>query len=85
MLSALQTNNLLGHFMSVGVFGVIDTLPLFKVCLPNLSSYSQPKVYFDDPYKAHDSLEDVFALCRLVEKTYPRMELNFQNTSKITS
>lgn len=47
--------------MSTGVIGVIDTLPFFKVCLPNLPSYSQPKVYetvFEDQYNAHDSLQD---------------------------
>lgn len=57
--------------MSTGVIGVIDTLPLFKECLPNLPSYSQPKVYktvFEDQYNAHDSLQDVFALSRFVEK-----------------
>lgn len=88
LLSALQNNNLLENFMSVGVIGVIDTLPLFKVCLPNLSSYSQPKVYetvFNDQYKAHDSLEDVFALCRLVEKTNPCLELKSNFSFSLSS
>lgn len=74
LLSALENNNMLESFMSTGVIGVIDTLPLFKVCLPNLPSYSQPKVYetvFEDQYNAHDSLQDVFALSRLVEKVEP--------------
>lgn len=45
LLSALENDNMLESFMSTGVIGVIDSLPLFKVCLPNLPSYSQPKVY----------------------------------------
>lgn len=65
---------MLESFMSTGAIGVIDTLPLFKICLPNLPSYSQPKVWetvFEDQYNAHDSLQDVFALSRLVEKIEP--------------
>lgn len=44
------------------------------MCLPNLPSYSQPKVYetvFEDQYNAHDALQDVIALSRLVEKVEP--------------
>lgn len=53
---------MLNSFMSTGVIGLIDTLPLFNVCLPNLPSYFQPKFYeteFEDQYNAHDSLQNV--------------------------
>ena len=50
--------------------------------------YTQPKVYetvLDDQYKTHDSLEDVYALCRLVEKTIPSLKLTSNFSFSLSS
>lgn len=88
LLSAIENNNLFESFMSTGVIGVIDTLPLFKECLPNLPSYSQPKVYeavFENQYNAHDSLQDVIALSRLVEKIEPSITVKSSFSFSLSS
>ncbi|XP_071138458.1 protein PML-like [Mytilus edulis] len=77
LINALEKNGLLNNFMS-SVKGFIDTLPLFKECIPNQPSYSQPKMYntlFGELYSAHDSMEDVVALRRLFEKISPSLVL----------
>ncbi|CAG2201766.1 unnamed protein product [Mytilus edulis] len=77
LITALEKNGLLNNFMS-SVKGFIDTLPLFKECIPNQPSYSQPKIYntlFGELYSAHDSMEDVVALRRLFEKISPSFVL----------
>ncbi|XP_063436039.1 uncharacterized protein LOC134717176 [Mytilus trossulus] len=77
LINALEKNGLLNNFMS-SVKGFIDTLPLFKECIPNQPSYSQPKIYntlFGELYSAHDSMEDVVALRRLFEKISPSLVL----------
>ncbi|XP_062588881.1 uncharacterized protein LOC134250534 isoform X2 [Saccostrea cucullata] len=51
------------------VAGFVDTKQLFKVFDPNVSSFSLPnlyKHYIGETYKAHDALEDVLALQKLV-------------------
>ncbi|XP_063448459.1 uncharacterized protein LOC134727990 [Mytilus trossulus] len=77
LINALEKNGLLNNFMS-SVKGFIDTLPLFKECIPNQPSYSQPKIYnalFGELYSAHDSMEDVVVLRRLFEKISPSLVL----------
>lgn len=51
------------------VYGFVDTLPLFKLIKPGLSSYSQTNLFkhlLDESYKAHDAPRDVIALHRLL-------------------
>ena len=60
--------NLLNPFREC-VAGFVDTLPLFKNVLPERKTYSQESLVTDllgVSYEAHDSLEDVRALQKLV-------------------
>ena len=78
LLRALEKNVLIDEFFLSGVKGFIDTLPLFKACVPDLPSYSQSNIYsslFGEEFGAHNSLEDVLALCRLFEKISPNLTL----------
>lgn len=53
------------------VGGFIDTLPLFKKIYPNLENYKQVTVVANmlkETYEAHDALQDVKALQKLVTK-----------------
>ena len=64
----LMRCNLLNHFRE-SVAGFVDTLSLFKNVLPERKTYSQESLVTDllgVSYEAHDSLEDVRALQKLV-------------------
>lgn len=77
LFNILSKLNILEAFSSA-VIGFIDTLPLFKISHPNLSSYSQLHLFeeiLQDKYSAHDSLQDVLALKRLLDHTGPSPEV----------
>ncbi|XP_061190963.1 uncharacterized protein LOC133199106 [Saccostrea echinata] len=77
LFNILSKLNILETFSSA-VTGFIDTIPLFKMSHPNLSSYSQLHLFAEilqDKYSAHDSLQDVIALKRLVDHTGPSHEV----------
>ncbi|XP_067020310.1 uncharacterized protein [Acropora muricata] len=68
IIYALKKYDLLSSFQEC-VLGFIDTLTLFKKALPDRKKYSQEKLVADllgMSYAAHNSLEDVKALQRLV-------------------
>ena len=68
IIYSLQKRDLLNSFQSC-VVGFVDTLILFKAILPQREKYSQESLVSDllgISYSAHDSLEDVRALQRLV-------------------
>lgn len=68
IIYSLQKCDLLNSFQSC-VVGFVDTLILFKAILPQREKYSQESLVSDllgISYSAHDSLEDVRALQRLV-------------------
>ncbi|XP_068696137.1 uncharacterized protein [Montipora foliosa] len=68
IIYSLLKCDLLSSFQSC-VVGFVDTLILFKTVLPHREKYSQPSLVsdlFGVSYSAHDSLEDVRALQRLV-------------------
>lgn len=45
LLTALEKTSMLENFISVGVAGFVDTLPLFKSNVHDLPSYTQVSVY----------------------------------------
>ena len=68
IICSLQKCDLLNSFQSC-VVGFVDTLILFKAILPQREKYSQESLVSDllgISYSAHDLLEDVRALQRLV-------------------
>ncbi|XP_068696144.1 DNA polymerase III PolC-type-like [Montipora foliosa] len=68
IIYSLQKCDLLSSFQSC-VVGFVDTIILFKTVLPQREKYSLPSLVSDllnVSYSAHDSLEDVRALQRLV-------------------
>lgn len=68
LIFSLQKCDLLNSFQSC-VVGFVDTLILFKSVMPQREKYSQENLVSDllgISYSAHDSLEDVRALQRLL-------------------
>ncbi|XP_029207906.2 uncharacterized protein LOC114971528 [Acropora millepora] len=68
IIYSLKKYDLLSYFQDC-VIGFVDTLALFKKALPNREKYSQESLVADllgVCYSAHNSLEDVRALQRLV-------------------
>lgn len=88
LLSAIENNNLLESFMSTGVIGVIDTIPLLKnvfLTCHLTSNLKGMKQFFEDQYNAHDSLQDVIALSRLVEKIGPSITVKSSFSFSLSS
>ena len=68
LIFSLQKCDLLNSFQSC-VVGFVDTLMLFKSIMPHRNKYSQESLVSDllgISYSAHDSLDDVGALQRLL-------------------
>ena len=69
------------------VAGFVDTLILFKKVLPSRKSYSQENLVNEilgESYMAHDSLEDVRALEKLVSQTKAHVNAQQMAESSIT-
>ncbi|XP_065925337.1 uncharacterized protein [Magallana gigas] len=70
LFRALESCSLLSKFSSK-VNGFLDTKLLFRISHPNLTSYSQQSLVarlLGCTYGAHDALEDILALQKLVDK-----------------
>ncbi|XP_062599976.1 maternal protein exuperantia-like [Saccostrea cucullata] len=70
------------------VDGFVDTLPLFKLVEPGLSSYSQTNLFkhlLDEAYEAHDALQDVIALQRLLCHSNPTTADKVKNSFSLAS
>ena len=70
-ISCLKNIGLENEFMD-GVIGLIDSIPVFKKAFPNQECYKQEyleKSVLKSSYLAHDALEDVRSLGRLVKHT----------------
>ncbi len=71
LVNAARRENLL-DLLREHVNGFGDSLPALKTALPNLQSYSLPKVHvslFNDNFPAHDAAGDVAALGKVMEKS----------------
>lgn len=77
LLNALNNCEIANSF-SDAVIGLCDTLQLFKAAHPGLKSYSQVNLYqhfLEEEYAAHDALQDVVALNRLINHVNPNPEM----------
>ena len=88
LLNALGNCNLVEDFVQSNVTGILDTLPLFKVTHPGLHSYSQTHLYsliLEESFLAHNAIEDVVALSRLLTHTAPTVAVKLQHTYTLKS
>ncbi|CAL4195345.1 unnamed protein product, partial [Meganyctiphanes norvegica] len=68
LLDLFKKHNLFNYFKNL-VHGFLDTLKLFKSIYPSMDKYTQPhlvKVILDLDYKAHDGIENVIVLAKLI-------------------
>lgn len=68
LLDLVKKHNLFDCFMNI-VHGFVDTLKLFKSIHPHMDNYTQPhlvKMFLNVDYEAHDGIEDVIALAKLI-------------------
>jgi DNA polymerase III alpha subunit (gram-positive type) len=85
--NTLKNLDMLQSFLSI-VTGCIGTLPLFKMSHPDFSSYSQLHIFeaiLREEYAAHDALQDVIALKRLLNDTTPSIELRAKVSCTLSS
>lgn len=87
LFNALLSCEIVDKFVTQ-VDGFVDTLPLFKLIKPGLSSYSQTNLFkhlLDESYEAHDALQDVIALQRLLYHANPTTPDKVKNSFTVTS
>ncbi|XP_033758265.1 uncharacterized protein LOC117340610 [Pecten maximus] len=84
LLNALETVGKTDEFLEC-VSGFLDTKLLFKIGMPGLSSYSQPnlfKLITKSNYEAHDAVQDVISLQKLVRES--KLEISDESYANAT-
>ena len=87
LVNAFRNCCLVNLFLE-NVQGICDTLPVFKVTNPGLTSYSQVNLYnqvIGESYQAHDSLQDAMALKRLLVHLNPDVNTKLCHTYSLES
>ena len=80
LCNELYQFNLLQSFQ-VHVCGIMDTLKLFRQLLPELSSHTQQSIasyILNEDYNAHNSLDDVKTLEKIMERSDTSLENKLQ-------
>ena len=84
LVTAIRNSHSL--FLLRKIVGFADTLPLAKQLLPNQKKYNQETLFHQiigENYAAHDALEDVKALKKIVEKLAPSDDILHQNSFSV--
>ena len=87
IVSALIRTQMFDSFADK-IHGFVDTLQLFRMCYPNLSSYSQPNLvsyFLKGQYNAHNARHDSHLLQQLYSKALsPLVEEDIDLLSKVS-